>query len=762
MKKSLIVIKLILIFGVFPVLAQNLETQFKTPPSEFKPMPFWHINGEMTTEGIRNQMKDAKELANFSGVTILPLSARKDNLHPGTLPKFLSEDYFALYQDILETAKEFDMKVIMYDDNDFPSGMAGGKIEELFPEHTLKRLDKIEKEVKGPGTYIDSIPKGTLMAAVAMNTVSLERIEINNFIKNGILKWHIPHGTWKIMLFMMVKDGSHTNYLVVDYMDSIAVKHAINLTYDKYAKRFSSYFGNVIQMTFFDDVGFWRFPRSWTAAFNKKFIELNGFDPKSYYPALWFNIGPETEAVRYAFFNTRAELLAEGYPRLVSEWNVQHGLKDTGHPPGNYDPTPIDMNGDIFKFYRYTAVPLTDAILDYQFGQNGHKLISSAAEYYDRPVVATEIYGAFKNSYFDSLMLYRPMMEMFVRGVNFVIPHGMWYNPDPKTINIPPLISPYNPKIAPALSEYSDFVGRSCLLLQGGRRVADIGLFYPFESLAGWYRFEDPKNPRQGFFVSPETDYQRISGWLTNEIRRDFTFIHPEFFLDDKYSIKDGTVNLTNKENFQEYKALILSGCNIIAPKTLEKILDFYKSGGLVISTTQLPFKSSEMGKDQQIIDLINEVFGVDPLKQSEIQEISKNSNNKGGRSFFIPHPNQTALDSILHKYLPDADVEFVANPQLTTEKGKFSYIHKIKDGRKIYYFANSSDETIETEVLLRGNLKLKKWNPHNGSITSDFKSDPVTKNGKEFTMLNLKLEAVQSVFYISEGSECTYSFSME
>lgn len=100
-------------------------------------------------------------------------------------------------------------------------------------------------------------------------------------------------------------------------------------------------------MTFFDDVGFWRHPHNWTGTFNEKFKELNGFDPKPFYPALWYNIGPETEAIRNAFYKTRAGLLAEGYPKLVAEWNTKHGLKSTGHPPGNYDPTPINMNADV-------------------------------------------------------------------------------------------------------------------------------------------------------------------------------------------------------------------------------------------------------------------------------------------------------------------------------------------------------------------------------------------------------------------------------
>ena len=46
---------------------------------------------------------------------------------------------------------------------------------------------------------------------------------------------------------------------------------------------------------------------------------------------------------------------------------------------------------------------------------------------------------------------------------------------------------------------------------------------------------------------------------------------------------------------------------------------------------------------------------------------------------------------------------------------GKFNYIHKIKDGKHIYFFSNSSDETVSTTVFLRGKLQPEKWNPYNG-----------------------------------------------
>ena len=288
-------------------------------------------------------------------------------------------------------------------------------------------------------------------------------------------------------------------------------------------------------------------------------------------------------------------------------------------------------------------------------------------------------------------------------------------------------------------------------MLQGGKRVSEIGVIYPFESLAGWFRFEHPDNPRQGFFVSPQTDYLEISGLLSNEIRRDFTFIHPEYFLDDKYEIENGSVKLNNAENRQAYSTLMLTGCNMISYKTLEKIRDFYLSGGLVIATTQLPFKSSEMGQDQKVIDLIKEIFGINTLAQNPSMDYV-NSNEQGGKAYFFPMSTRAKISGALSER--PADVRFDPAPVLTPDFGKFSYIHKVKGGKDIYYFANSTNENIDTEVWLRGNLELENWNPHNGEIHIMQSSSSKVHDEDQYTKYQLKLEPVSSTFWVGQRND--------
>jgi hypothetical protein len=713
------------------------KSAFKSPPKQFYPIPFWHINGEMTDEGIVQQMTDAKLKARFNGVAVLPVSQ--------TQPDFLSEAYFKKFGLILETAKKLDVNVILYDDTGFPSGTAGGQLEKQFPQDVRKTLEKSEVIRTGPGIWKSPLPAGKLMAAVAMNVETLERVDLMGFInERNILDWKVPKGNWRIMFFTCNIGAFYKIYFPVDYLDTTAVSHFMSLTYDKYAEQFSSYFGNTIQLTFFDDVGFLRTERTWTNAFNEKFKEVNGFDPPVYYPALWYNIGPETEAARVAFFNTRSELMAEGYPKMVTKWTKKYGLKNTGHPPGNYAIQPVDMSGDIFKFYRYTDLPLADLIIEYGRGRDGFKLISSASDLYDRPITATEIYGALKEDLVDSLMLYRALMEIQARGINFVIPHGMWY--DPSKVSIPPLVSPFSKKLAPGLQSYSDYVGRTCFLLQGGRRVSDIALLYPIASLQGGFYFDSPDNKRAGTWAYPEADYLKISDMLTNEIRRDFTFVHPEYLATDNYSVQKGQLHLNNKENFQDYKTIIIPGGKVISVEALRKIKQFYDAGGKVIATTLLPSLSAEMGKDQEIVKLVDEIFGANASKNPQVQ-----TNNQGGKALFIPNPTTKVLSEVLAGFTPDADVQFEENPATTSKLGVFSYLHKIHDGKDIYFFANSSDNEIDTEVLLRGKQNLENWNPHTGAVSRLQKVSYVRKNGQTYTRCKLNLKGVQSTFWIGK-----------
>ena len=734
----------------------SLETSFQHPPAAVRPMPLWWLNGTLTPAEIRSQLQGARDQSGFGGVAPLPLDGR----YGVTAPKYLTDDYFARYGDILNTARELGMEVILYDDEGFPSGSAGGRMMELFPDDTLKRLDMVEEEVQGPANYSRELPAGSFMGAVAMNPQTWQRIDLTTHVSASHLTWQAPAGAWKVMLFTCVPAG----HKLVDFLNPEAVDKCIALTYGEYFKRFPEHFGSTIQRDFFDDVGFHGKVRPWTTAFNEKFQKKYGISPVPLYPALWQNIGPNTEAARVALFGFRAELLAEGYPARVGAWCRAHGLQSQGHPPGNYDPGPVDIHGDALKFYRHVDIPLMDAIFYHGHGRPGFKLVSSAATMYDRPLVAVEACGAYAEKDFDSVMLYRTGLELFARGVNRVIPHGMWL--DPAHVKPPPLISHLSAKLLPALPGYSDWSARCSLMLQGGRPVVDIAMLYPIAAMEADYNFSLPEK-NWGFNVPPECDYQRVSDRLTCHVRRDFTFLHPDA-LAAQCTRQGANLRLNNATNWQEYQVLIIPGGKVIPWASLNKIKDFYDHGGKVIATSRLPEQSAEFGHDADVRAAIAEMFGsvpayVPPSQQPAAPDRKKpgvelpeseyaatpfqtRTNGNGGKAYFAPLPTVAALQAMLDDALPVADVAFDASLRVSSGDGALSYLHKQKDGREIYFFANSSDDEVDTVVRLRGNLTPQFWNPHTGEKTPA-EVTHAQEHGQTVTRLHLKLAPVTSLF---------------
>ena len=742
------------------------KNDFVNPPARFRPQPFWHLNGHLTTEGIRKQVQDAYRKDGFGGVAILPLSPEKSwtngEMTPGTTPEYMTEGYFERYEDILECSAEQGTEVILYDDINFPSGTAWNRIRDEFPHLTKKQLSMRERDFTGPATVTETIPvHGQFMGVVAMNVETGERIDLTDLVQDSTLRWNVPQGKWKLMAFTLELAGSSK----IDYMDTTAVRTFISLTYDRYAERFSDFFGNTITKTFFDDVGCYP-NRCWNIGMSELFEKRYGKKAVLYYPALWYDIGPETQAARVAFFGLRAELMGEGFPRMVAQWCNAHGLASMGHPPGNYEPTAVDMYGDPFKFYRHTQVPLMDAIHGYPFGRSGFKLTSSAAEAFDRPVTAAECYGNYPAD-MDSLMLYRLAMELMARGVNFFVPHGMWY--DTEQVKIPPLISHDSKLLGPALHRYSDYVGRSVALLDGGRRVTDIALLYPIHSLEAWHGFM-PGRPDTGKDVPPENNYNTLSDWLTGELRQDFTFVHPELLQGNLYSVHDGRLVLNTRQTRQEYRLLILPAGKVISAETLKRIKEFYDKGGRILATGQLPVQSAEFGRDTEITALIGQIFGIDPTLPMPAKETSA-ANKQGGRTIFVPAVTRETLRTAIARLVPSPDVRIplladmkapadslggplgvLRDHPLTPEMlGMFSYIHKQKEGRDIYLFANSTNRPVDTWVEVRGKHRLDRWDPYTGEIVPWPETETVTNAaGEKYTRLHLTLDPVRSVFAVS------------
>jgi hypothetical protein len=547
----------------------------------------------------------------------------------------------------------------------------------------------------------------------------------------------------------------------VDYLDDDAMNMFLKLSYQRFYDRFQQYFGNFIKMSFYDEPSMhWLDGRMWTASFNGKFQEKYGYSPMKDYPAMWYDIGPETAAARNALFGFRAHLFAENFVGKITQWCHNHHIQSSGHLDQEEIPNPVPINGDLMKAFEYQDIPGHDDIFYLGRANKGYKVVTSAAYNYDKPVVMAETYAAYRK--LDENTLFRVAMDQFAMGINLQIPAA---DSLMHVSNVP---------------RFNDYVARLSYMLRHGRHVSDIAVLYPIASLQSCYRFsseaipEDPKRDDAGVkalyglqgpawkwaylggIVPPEIDYMDIGETLYRNLRVDYTYLHPEV-LDRRCLISGNKLVLNNKENREEYRVLLVPGGNTIPVAGATKIANFYQQGGTVIATSKLPFLSAERNQDQAVRQAIGGIFGVSPaeLVSGGTPYLAK-SNQAGGKAFFLPSAEANLVSKVFAAAIPvrDVDIREAAWPQTSGRDyaGGLTYLHKIKDGRDIYFFANSSERKVDTAVVLRGPKNLVIWDPHTGERRSAH-AEQSSVSGNPVTTVRLSLPPFTSTFYVGQVS---------
>jgi hypothetical protein len=732
-----IILSLFLLMGMAAAHAAEFQSLFKSPPMKYRPQPFYFWNDSVKAQVVATQMKAFRDKDGYGGFCIVYYGKNFK-------PEYLSPAFFKLYGQTLAAAKKLDVSLTLYDEYGFPSGGAGAKnadgvprFKNKFPGQTLKRLDKTEEYVTGPQVVYRPLPEGKLLAVVAMDTVTFKRYDLTPLVYVNRLKWHVPKGTYKIMYFALVPDAD----LLVDYLDPDAVKSFISMTHQAYFERFHAYFGHTLSGSFFDEPTLYRAKgRVWTGTFNEKFRSKYGFNPATLYPALWYNIGPETEAARNLLFGFRSDLYAKGFSKEVSDWSVGHGLRATGHQDQEEVVNPVSVSGDLMKCFRYQDIPGIDKIGGDRPAERFYKIVSSAANNWDKQYVMSETFGAMGNLPVDSM--YGVAMDQYAKGINKLIPHAVWYND--KDVKSLPELSNRNPLYASSLPAFNKYLSRLNVVLQApGRHVADIAVLYPIQTLQGEHHLDGPLKSTFGGMVLPRTDYVEVSNMLIDSLGRDFTFLHPEV-LDSSCRVEGSLLNLKNIVNAESFQALILPSVKTISVSNVLKIKAFYEAGGRLVFTTRLPYKSADLNRDSVVWDAMRKIFPeltLTAVGDSFPERQLSASNSNGGKAVYLPVPDSVSLAATLNALVPMPDV--------VSEPGKpLEYLHKVRGGKDIYFFANPKKMEYTGTLCLKGSASLKMWDPHTG-IISNTTLRLEKRDNVPYTIVDVKIPAFRSVFFV-------------
>lgn len=694
---------------------QVIEKNFQTTPLSVRPNPLWFWNDtQVEPIELSRQMAGYKE-AGYGGLSILPFGKNFK-------PDYLTDAYFDVYRHCLEEAEKLGLTLWVYDEYGFPSGTAGdingdgnGRFKQKYPAHTYKRLDKIEYKLNAKAVFEKELPQGLLMAAVAMDSLTFERIDLINCIEAGKLKWQAPDtGHWKLMLFVCVDAGIS----IVDYMCPEAVELYINMTHDEYYRRFSNYFGNTIVGTFFDEPTlYYAQGRAWTPDFNTKFEAKYGFSPALYYPALWYDIGKETAQARNYLFGFRTDLYAEGYPKLVSDWSIRHGVMATGHQDNEEVVNPVGTSGDFMKCFKYQDVPGIDKIGGRRPAERFYKLVSSAAYNWDRSLVMSETYGAMGDIGWN--VVFGVAMDQYVKGINILIPHAVWYNTD--KVVFKPELSLRNPLYADSLRIFTDYLSRLNVLMQNDARwVGDVAALYPIHAMQSEHYMDGPLGFYRGGVEIQGMDYVDVGVALFDSLGCDYMFLHPEV-LDEQCRVDGSKLLLDNSIQYNAFTTLIVPACRTVSLSNIEKIRDFAIAGGAVIFTTSLPEKATVAADNDKVASIVRDLIA-------------------DKKAAFIEQPTPQNLKITMGQQSGKQSLRF------TSETGVRN-IHKQLHGKNLWFFANPDAIQKNVIIELDGMYNLESWDPHTGITGEKISVNKI--NGK--TDFRLNLDGYHSLFVVEK-----------
>ena len=614
-------------------------TAFEAPEPEHTACPFWFWNGDLEPDEIIRQIG----LMFDKGIRSFVIHARV-----GLTVPYLSDTWFERCELALEEAARRGMKVWLYDEDNWPSGYAGGRVlarnADYVAQHlalerhylsegeTLRltlehpeqvravlacRIEQVEAlsanpldfwkapETSAPWSdtrhfnhyYSEETP---LALEALSNTVPKTVLEAGE----SVLQWTAGAGYWCVMVFR----GRPTTWLAaysdqpyVDLLSAGATEAFIEETHQRYWDRFAHHFGSTILGFFVDEPGFYNNfwttdlgTLTWTHDLALEFARRRGYSLLPNLPSLWEAVGEGHTQVRLDYWKTVAELLEERFFGKLAQWCEGRGVMLTGHL--HYEEWLFTMTRNSvspFSALRPFHVPGLDKI-DEVTDKLVEKLIASVAHTHGRARVLSETFALtgwkLAPPYMKQILDYQ-----FVRGVNWISFHGFYYSIEGfRRSDCPPSEFFQNPWWVHSQPMWK-YVARLSAALSQGHHVAPVALYYPSEQAQATMTplvpaAMPPSNAWETWQLpQPELPVQRTD---ISMIKVGLHLLESQWDFDllDHAALEGGTVQGGRLSVADEsFKIVVLPELDVIHATTLHQLLALAEGGGSVIFVNRLP-----------------------------------------------------------------------------------------------------------------------------------------------------------------------------
>ena len=644
----------------------GLREDFRDPPAEFRQAPFWFWNHRLDKETLGWQIEEMYE----KGLGGFVMHARH-----GLITPYLSDEWFECIRFCCAKARELGMVAWAYDERDWPSGPAGGAVI-ADPANRLSYLHLVEEEVEGPRTlsFGDEVvcaygPKGRIQGPT----------------------WEAPEGKCRILKAVRFECPAilwFESYL--DTLNDRACREFIRSTYDFHEQKLgdlrklglAGFFTDEPALsTYPDDLG--RIP--WTPSLPRAFQDIKGYDLLERLPEL-FSTEESGAQIRYDYWDVAAMLFERSFFAAIEAWCDERGLKLIGHALGE-EPLLFQFRclGNIFYLLKHLHMPGLDHLTCHvgkgNAGGMSPKMVASAALLAGRERTMTETFG--ESGWGLSLREMKWMSDwQIAHGINYFIPHAFYYSVEGRRKKDSPPSEFFQAPFWPYYRRFADYTARLTAAMTGGEHVAKIAVLYPMSSV--WADFV-PGRKGPGCLPTEVPEAVQAMDKAFVALGESLLAIHRDFVVVDEESFANAQVGEDIFAiNGLEFEAAVVPKCTSIREDALAALKRVGKACPVVaVEAGPARVLRTRGPRAAAPVDL-GGIPGVRVIAGAGCDDLA---------AALADVPPDVAMDDAPDVY----------------------YLHRRKEGKDLYFFANTARDPVDMTVSLETAGHAETWDPETG-----------------------------------------------
>ncbi|MBO4633365.1 MAG: hypothetical protein J5858_15720 [Lentisphaeria bacterium] len=488
----------------------------------------------------------------------------------GMKTPYFSQEWFDALQVAIDELIRHDVKFAIWDEDNYPSGDAGNRICNSYPELASSRLNFkiVEAEAGKPvmeffavnGAFIGCYavhPDGTI-ADLSSHCGTLRTQWRKSYLidsaYSNYAQLSYPHrrrcmDTPRFALSWT--PGCDCRIVCVEWIHSGPGRHSgdllnpetarvlIDLIHAEYERRFPEQLKHCAASFMDEPSPAGDYP--WTRRFPEEFKLDHGYDLMGFLPHLVMDVNPSSVRIRNDYRKTLHRLLCRNYLEPIRKWLNERGIDSAGHLSrseflaytGLYWPNEL-------RCFKHFDIPCCDP-LGAGIGQPGAaahhigiKAVSSAARLFGKKAAGADAFAVGGDTV--SLSDLKFMLNYhLVLGLTWFNVHGLYYTLDGERRDEAPPSLFYQHSQWPHMKTFLDYLKKRCEELTG-EYVCNLAMLYPSTALQSRLPESEPLDEKLHLIaeelLSHQRDFELIDEQtLAEQDTADFAAMRPYFIV---------------------------------------------------------------------------------------------------------------------------------------------------------------------------------------------------------------------------------------